>query len=67
MSRLEYPHEVAVAEELFNTNELETGDCAYLVVLVAECPSSMDYMDFAQTVKNYSIGKKHPKYKDGVG
>ncbi len=66
MTHLEFPHQIAVAEELNNTGKLMKGDCAYLVGLVADCPCSVAYMDFAQTILNYSSGKKKPQYKDGI-
>lgn len=66
MTHLEYPHQISVAEELNNTGKLLSGDCSYLVGLVADCPCSTAYMDFAKAVLNYSSGKKKPRYKDGV-
>jgi len=65
MTHLEYPHQVSVAEKLNDMGKLQTGDCAYLCGLVADCPCSLDYMDYAQTVLNYST-KKKPQYKNGV-
>ncbi len=66
MTHCEFPHQIAVAEEMTRTGKLQKGDCDYLVGLVAECPCSLDYMDYAQTILKYSFSKTKPKYKDGV-
>ncbi len=66
MTHLEYPHEVNVAEELNNTGKLVTGDCGYLTQLVADCPCSVAYKDFVETILRYSTGKKKPQFKDGI-
>jgi replicative DNA helicase len=48
------PNQISVAKELSHTGNLVKGDCAELSVLVARCPSPLDYLHYARVVKKYS-------------
>lgn len=48
------PNQIIVAHELARNNRLRRGYCAELSVLVARCPSPLDYLHYARVVKKYS-------------
>lgn len=49
------PNQIIVAHELQRAGKLKAGDCASLAELVAKCPSPLDYLHYAKTVKEYSL------------
>lgn len=53
MQACESPNEVMIAQEMTRRGWLEKGDCAHLVHLVAEVPSSLDWPAFAEAVAYY--------------
>lgn len=63
------PHQINTARSLHEINKLEKNDCAYLCHLVSICPCSLDYLDYAKAVKEYSNqrgGVKKPSYKGSI-
>jgi hypothetical protein len=48
------PHQINVAQIMNDLGILAKGDCSALVLLVANCPCSLGYSDYAKTVKHYS-------------
>jgi replicative DNA helicase len=55
------PHQINVANKMFNLGILQNGDCALMSHLISVVPCSLDYMDYAKAVKNYSV-KRQVKY-----
>ena len=49
------PHQINVAQELYLTKQLQEYDCSYLCHLIAQCPTWMDYLDYAKIVKDFSL------------
>jgi len=63
------PHQIATAQTMNKLGLLQSGDCAYLCRLVSLCPCSLDYMDYAKAVKDYSHQRNgaHPiVFKDAI-
>jgi hypothetical protein len=52
------PHQINVANQMFNLGILHDGDCAMLCSYVAVTPCSMDYQDYAKVLKDYSVKRK---------
>lgn len=48
------PHQINVANELFTRNILEPDDCSFLAYLVSLVPCSLDYIDYAKSVLQFS-------------
>lgn len=62
MLKCGHPDIVMVAQKLTETGTLRQGDYAYLVHLIAECPTSLDYLYYARAVRYYSRGKDTNNY-----
>ena len=60
-----HPHQIAVAQELNRTEQLQWGDCVYLSELVAEA-ISLEYVEFARIVAGYSRPLLKPKFQGGI-
>ena len=63
------PHQIVTAQTMNKLGLLQNGDCAYLCRLVSFCPCSLDYMDYANAVKDYSQqrdGKQPLVFKDAI-
>jgi len=60
------PHQITVAHQLFNTETLIAGDCAYLCHLVAVCPCSLDFESYALAIVGYAVGKAKPRYTGAI-
>jgi replicative DNA helicase len=52
------PHQINVAYEMARLNNLMKGDCAYLLNLIATTPNWLDYLDYADKVKAYSLQRQ---------
>jgi hypothetical protein len=60
------PHIINVSHKLFELNMLEVMDCSLMMSCAANVPCSLDYMDYARAVKDYSI-KRQAKYYANKG
>ncbi len=63
MLQCNLPHELAVAQQLSQTSNLQKGDVAYLVSLEAFCPSCMDYLEYARQVATYASHRQGIRYQ----
>jgi replicative DNA helicase len=52
------PHQVNVALKMVQLNILQDGDCVQLCCYVASCPCSLDFMDYARAIRDYSIKRQ---------
>ena len=60
------PHEINVALKMDELGILDKNDCAHLVRFVRVTPCALDYMDYANAVKQYSV-QRQVKYHAGAG
>ncbi len=66
------PHQITTAQEMNRLGILQSGDCAYLCHLVSMCPCSLDYVDYAKAVREYSLQRQgvvstnKPAYQGGI-
>lgn len=66
MLKCQRPHQINVARELNRQNKLKKYDCAYLSRLVATCPFPLDYLEYANAVKEYSNKRQGKKTFEGI-
>ena len=54
MCECQQPHQINVAQQMNRQGTLKPGDCAYLSYLVSNCPCSLDYLSYAQAIREYA-------------
>jgi replicative DNA helicase len=52
------PDSVSVANELARTNTLLDGDCSYLYHIQLEVPCSLEYIHYAEIVRDYYLKRQ---------
>jgi replicative DNA helicase len=62
MTQCEHPEVVSVAQRLVDSKQLKSGDLSYLSHLIAECPTSLDYLWYAKAVRKYARGNEPSGY-----
>lgn len=62
------PHadQVTVAQTMHERGTLMQGDIGYMSKIISECPTSIDYLWYAQAVVNYSV-ERQIKYYSSKG
>ena len=58
------PHEINTASSMNTLGILKIHDCVHLAHYVSICPCSLDYLDYAKAVRQYSIKKQVKYYAD---
>ncbi len=58
------PHIINVAHKMIELNIFHNMDAALMQHCIAGTPCSLDYMDYARTVKDYSIKRRVKYYAD---
>lgn len=51
----QYPHQINVANKMNELGILKSSDCAYMSECIARVPCSLDYIQYARSVKDYSL------------
>lgn len=65
---LQTPHydQVSVARKMYEKKTLEPNDCSEMSLLISRCPCSLDYLEYAKAVAQYSAernpNRKPPKF-----
>lgn len=62
MTLCPHPEIVSVAQKMQELKTMRQGDISYLHHLIAECPTSMDYIYYAKAVRWYARGTEQPRY-----
>jgi len=52
------PHQINVAQEMVLKGSLVAGDCAYMSLAISGVPCSLDYLDYAKSVLQFSQNRK---------
>lgn len=63
------PHQINTARQMLADNTLDTGSISHMSFCISITPCSLDYLDYAESVKRYSeirTGKKRIIYKGAV-
>jgi replicative DNA helicase len=55
------PHKSNVWQSLINNNLLQSGDVMRLSMAIVNCEMSLDFDDYADAVKNYSLKRNSNK------
>jgi replicative DNA helicase len=56
------PHEINLAYKLAELNMLNKYDCSYLISCSAMVPCSLNYMEYARKVREYSVNRQVKEY-----
>ncbi len=52
------PHQINVAHKMMELGILQEYDCSWLAHCVAATPCSLDYLDYAEVIKDYSLRRQ---------
>lgn len=63
MLKCELPHIINVAHQMFTDKTLESKDCAAMRLFIAFCPTSLEYLAYAQAVSAYAKARRGSKSK----
>jgi|GEM_PF-3638884 replicative DNA helicase len=69
MLKCDLPHIVNVPRQMVDDYTWQDSDYSYLMLLIADCPNSLDYKSYAKAVKDYSNERRgfiKPRFKGAI-